>query len=112
MKFFKLEDFQSFYPFTNNIVDIANEKLERVGKIVYSNEAAFTWRFSNESKATKALLINIESIEKCTHPEKKVEIVITEGFQKQFGQKLPVFQSEYYKCECGAKVKPTGFEEI
>ncbi len=49
----------------------------------------------------RALLINIEPIVKCEHPIEKVNF-------KQFG----TFSTDYYQCECGARMKPKQFEEI
>lgn len=52
-------------------------------------------------KTHKALLISIEPIEKCNHPKEKV---IKENWQS--------LTFHTYKCECGAQVKPSGFEVI
>jgi hypothetical protein len=85
MKFFETKDFYGvhldstsdyFIPLSK-AVEMANAKLEREGKIVYSyhpNEGHFVpnWiadksMFHKEKVTHKAFLINIELIEKCTH---------------------------------------------
>jgi len=106
--FFKPEDFKidGFVNTPSENARIANDKLEREGKIVYSNEAAFTWRLSDESKDHRALLINIEKISPCEHPKEKVELVCWEkGDFKDEEYKI-------FKCECGAKVEPSEFKEV
>ena len=130
MKFFTEEDFptevlrcgqwaQKLNP--EIAARFANDKLEREGQIVYKHYNAkgdkdSFWCINNKLPGLectgKALLISVEPIEKCSHPKEKVQILITEGWQKQNGEKLPVFQSESYQCECGTKVQPSFFEEI
>lgn len=105
MKFFKPEDFlpgNDFYKITwddvvrKQLADRANAKLEREGKVVFGIPGADLWEEALYSSSTHtAVLINIEPIEKCTHPAEKV-VQTTIDFQ----------------CPCGAKLKPKTFEEI
>lgn len=103
-------------------IDYANAKLEREGQVVYlsgdqseisrikqdeKNYQVISSNFKNSKH--KALLINIEPIEKCTHPKEKVKVA-WDGDKNKQGC-LPRFSEEFYKCECGAKVKPKEFEE-
>lgn len=78
-------------------------KLEREGKVVYSydpEDSSTSW-YKYDSKPNeprhqaKALLINIEPIEKCKHDKD-----------------LKYIGGEEWKCKCGAKVKPSLFEAI
>lgn len=105
MKFFKPEDFEIIIGWTNieackDVALIANAKLEREGKVVFG--ANKWWReleLTNQEPSHKALLINIEAIEKCSHPIEKIRANdpnVIHGFV----------------CLCGAKVKPREFEEI
>ncbi len=91
-------------------------KLEREGKVVYGSEpedketySALYGEGNNRYSTHKALLINIEPIEVCTHPKEKV-------FKKKFLSIGPASEGktpgEYYKCECGARVKPSVFEVV
>lgn len=104
----------------DHIANAANAKLERESKVVYSYRPDLTW-FTNQTSGSKectycggdeieccrfykidpvdthkALLINIETIEKCTHPEEKIR-----------KQEWP-----YGLCECGIRVKPAKFEPV
>lgn len=117
MKFFNPEDFVlSAHPeiptdkwVQMTVASIANAKLEREGKVVYkiNNGYQLSW---NENPLTslggegslKALLICIEPIEKCKH------IKATAGIDFSFPHKTII----EYICECGARVKPSSFEEI
>ncbi len=118
MKFFEANDFagntheweNSKFIRVEYAVDICNAKLEREGKVVYSTHGAMfsiTHKASNDG--LKALLINIESLEACKHPKEKV-------FKKKFLSIGPASEGktpgEYYKCECGARVEPSGFEVV
>lgn len=110
MKFFKPEDFDGITHEWENrkfirveyAVDICNAKLEREGRVVYLTqtnqptnnmlEKQYDWH------THKALLINIEPLEKCRHPKEKVTKRINwEGI---------------YECECGQRLKPASFEEV
>lgn len=113
-KFFKPEDFHNQPNFhttslelAGRIATTANEKLEReglrvngiLGKVWAQIHPSDGWKeinFNQERSTHKALLINIEQIEECKHPNNKIELV----------------NCRYYECECGVKVKPTSFEEI
>ena len=55
----------------------------------------------------KAILVCIEPIENCKHPWSKIkaEVPIEKGFFK-------AKEFIVYQCECGAKVKPSSFEEV
>jgi hypothetical protein len=107
MKFFKPEDFAGsgydpeFFP--EYATNVANAKLEREGRVVYSKRHGNIWELGqHEDDTVKALLINIEPIEKCTHPRDKViqEDLYSGALTNRF------------KCECGAKVKPKSFEVV
>lgn len=123
MKFFKPEDFNYDNPIGiysyEKMAELANAKLEREGKVMRNtsiNGDVFNQGWSTArtyGDTHQALLINIEPIEKCTHPKEKVSAILTkEAFSKEFGVLLPVYKSEHYKCECGAVVEPKGFEEV
>lgn len=108
MKFFTPEDFEpcSQTLTAAGMADRANTKIEKEGRVVYGDESYQTnlsnWDCqSDETTTHKALLICVEPIEKCTHPNEKVNI-------KTGGLETPLI----FKCECGAKVKATAFEEI
>lgn len=58
----------------------------------------------SDTDTHKARLIMIEPIVKCTHPKEKVNI----GVHNNGG----LLSAEYYECECGANVRPSGFEEV
>jgi hypothetical protein len=120
MKFFKPEDFKfsdgppkTFQYMVNDSVSIeeaarvANAKLEREGKVVYTNvhKLNLTWYESNSCKEDthKALLINIEPIETCKHPKEKVCSI---------RNIMNANEIICWKCECGAKVQPKEFEEV
>lgn len=109
MKFFKPEDFDSYhsYPAQMNatavMANIANGKLEREGKIVYSNEAGFTWRPSDESRDKQAILINIQQLEKCEHKWNDIW-----ALEKNIAGKF----TGVMNCRCGIKVQSKGFEEV
>ena len=97
INFFKPEDFSLPDPFGKYATEIANAKL-REGAKVFCN--GHTWTANKDKWSThQALLICIEPIEQCTHPKEKVEILF---LGKKHG----------YECQCGAEVRPTGFEEI
>lgn len=110
-KFFKPQDFYhahwSTVKHTGFILPIdaaiyANAKLELEGKVVYSNTVQHTWHNVNKPYPTedyKGLIINIERMDKCTHPKEKV-----------FSIYMDVTSAEF-KCECGVRVKPSGYEE-
>ena len=113
MSFFKAEDFifDNYEINLKKIADVANAKLEREGKVLYGTipkisngrSPEFDGPFQitdNDHVTHKALLINIEPIEKCKHEKEKIK--------EQRG--LPFYPE--FKCECGAKVKPTSFEEV
>ncbi len=113
MKFFKPEDFiepgaGQFLLTGEMLASLANAKLEREGRVVYSQDdgqfATGKWmeKICSESRhSNKALLINIEPIEKCTHPAEKVHEVFGGRTQDQFYG---------FECECGIKVKAKVFE--
>lgn len=129
MKFFKPEDFLC----TTNIpllpteaCNLANAKLEREGKIVYGHNGksvadhfpdAFFWRPDDlvngdvlyngkiAHSTHKALLINIEPIEKCVHPTEKVHIFYN---YDDLGREIV----EGFECSCGIRVQATKFEEV
>lgn len=125
MKFFKPEDFEGRHHVDAGVsgyvigdgtakvcADLANAKLEREGKVVYSTTNDPWWKpfgFNNQPD-NKALLIAIEPIEVCSHPAERIfqqNYAVTggEGFQPG----LNVTRAAYL-CACGARVKPAKFE--
>ncbi len=116
MNFFKDSDFEGHYldqckTFAQWAAYFANNKLEQMGEEVFGiegevwgemhNGQGFTAMEFNKRPAThSALLINIEPIEKCTHP---VENVCWSG--DHTGQ-------TYLCSNCGAKLKPKTFEVV
>ncbi len=110
MKFFKPEDLLKIgihccEACINDIVNFANAKLNREGRVVYQHNKG-PWSqtpvetFTHDKLIdSKALLINIEPVETCTHSKEKVGDTYQNG--------MPEFQYE-----CGAKVIPKEFEEI
>lgn len=117
MNFFKPKDFElvKIYPHEEaliSIANLANAKLERKGKVVYASDLSVVEWYSEtpEFKPThKALLINIEPIEKCKHPAEKVKSKSEAIYGAFIGQLIKL--DSWYECECGAKVKPKEFEE-
>ena len=121
MSFFKVEEFAvcSHCPKINEInCDFANQKLLRHAEVVYGfpkdqpTVKYYVGRWASVDKgfyslpAThKALIINIEPIEKCKHEQIKVN---PNPLKKEFTQEDLCL----YECSCGAKVKPIGFEEV
>lgn len=120
MTFFKPEDFKkpSHYYLDwltayVKMVDIANAKLEKHGRVVYLDEDPARYvssdarygcsTFQDKEHTHKALLISIEPLKKCTHPEEKVESYYLEACRPE---------TKYFKCECGAKLRIKSFEEI
>lgn len=116
-KFFKVEEFAQCFDHSElaqRNCDYANAKLQSEGIIVYGWDTTnpSVDRFYQDRKhpvlgaepRIKALLINIEPIEKCKHPPDRV---IKENW-------LPTIQHFHsYTCtECGVKVKPKEFEEV
>jgi len=113
MKFFEPVDFDDLVPtpshseneeFRFKVAEIANDKLEREGRIVYQTKDSqlSQWTQGTPENAFRiALLINIELTEKCTHPSEKV---------KWAGTKWEYGATPLLECECGAKVKPKSFE--
>lgn len=108
-KFFKPDDFAVFL-YKEVAADIANDKLEREAKVVYSlgepNWRWYTTRNDNSIDTHTALLINIEPIVKCTHPYEKV---------KPDSKSLlyhPLKLDFLYRCECGQIVRPVKFYEV
>lgn len=116
-KFFKPEDFLTLLTHHSSIntedfaATIANEKLEREGVVVYDCGNGLTTYDENYDPrykpAYRALLINIQPIERCKHPKEKVQIdkVISQGITL-YGDILMFF------CECGVRVEPNSFEEV
>lgn len=107
MEFFTEKDFEgSGISHTATAAAIANDKLEREAKIVYTHCLERTWRqipWDHEKQRGvifKALLINIEPVERCKHPKEKVTTNLEYGFEWT------------HICICGAKVQPSIFEEI
>lgn len=133
--FFKPEDFDKPHPSGNRglsveyiekywhyfvlAADFANAKLEREGKVVYSGFSDNEWTLTpliggksgrEDISQQRALLIDIKPVKKCEHPISKCHL-ISAGSDQSEGP----YRIEYktaYSCECGAKVKPTAFEEV
>lgn len=114
---FKPEDFDSNWTQSHKAAQqIFDTWIKENGKAVYGrlypkniNEEGFDigsiWNTSALTDTThKALLINIELIEKCTHPKEKVkwkDIMISPNSHK-YG----------FMCDCGSEVIPREFEEM
>lgn len=90
-----------------DMADIANAKLEKIAVIGYAYSNTDRYIISgNEKLATeKALIIRLEN-KKCEHKDKKV---ISIHWLKDNSSN---FEDMYFRCECGATVKFTQFEEI
>lgn len=110
MKFFIPEDFSNHLKCSwpaEEMAKLCNEKLEREGKVIYGIDEK-DWHIkepyikSTGEKLTthKALLINIEAIEKCKHPIESIKA------------NDPNIIHGFICSNCGAKVKPTSFEEV
>lgn len=90
----------------------ANAKLENYikehGKVVYAPNISYAeWRFEGfleNQKRARAILINIEPIQKCEHPKEKVDYNIKMLSESRYGGE--------YLCECGAKVEPVEFRAV
>jgi hypothetical protein len=113
--FFKPEDFD--HPdFNGNskppeyMAATANAKLKHEGKIMWHYDNEDRWQFSGDDRHSthRGLLINIEPIEKCTHPAEKVTSQLMKTENKPWGGRYGTI----FTCECGAKVQPKEFEEI
>jgi len=132
MKFFKPEDFVSevgqsgdlctaigWLPTDiNRIVEDANEKLKREGKVVYGvtkNDkhdeatgfiprwaAADNFFSGGVETDSKALLIAIEPNIKCIHAKEDVTYYKSHGLISDLG----------FICKCGTRVEATQFKEI
>ncbi len=112
MKFFIASDFEIGRQYTQEeFADLANAKLEREGKVVCTywnspglpdDDSEWTVKEKVGESHYKALLINIEPIEMCTHPSEKIHHLCQSD------------QDEYitikFECECGARVRPKSFE--
>lgn len=153
MSFFKPEDFPDTGAYSIEAANRANAKLEREGEVV-EVKLGFVGQVYNcpaieSSSKARALLINVEPIEKkqnlasnivntvlkyfdinpnspifeqalanvekqlsnqntCNHPKEKVRRHIEYTKENTPG----ITYRESYECECGAIVKPNGFEEL
>lgn len=94
------------------IAKYANDKLERESEIAYGRMEFKTFAIAEKpgpQSTHKALLINIEPIEKCKHGN----LVDAETSYWDKGEEKTLASFHWiFTCECGAKVKPTVFEEI
>lgn len=116
MKFFEPEDFYTKGEDDTRrtpleACEIANAKLEQKGRIVIGSPETNWDEGGNKIETHKALLINIEPIEKCKHPRSKVwltdEVIRSDLY--------PNAKRTVWKCDCSAKVKVPDnmeFEEI
>lgn len=121
IEFFKPSDFEKYLTdaYTQQLsADLANEKLEKEAKPVFGSPngksttyvAGQIWNTYNDvtqRNTHKALLINIEPLEICTHPKEKVKHHLGKGINGPFE---PFRQ--YFECDCGVIVKPIAFKEI
>lgn len=118
MKFFKPEDCSKYLAKifdtyckpdgkgATQLASLLNEQLEREGKVVYGTQVGKHWRTELALvDVNQALLIAIEPIEKCEHPEEKLTVMASRDYR------IPVKHNLSFLCECGARVKPTKFEE-
>lgn len=115
--FFTEKDFEHPYKTTDNILvaytaaRIANIKLKNNTKIVYGQPLASNLNLTNWSyirtpeSIYRAVLLDIQKlpIEKCEHSVSIVEA-------RYVTTPEPFFTG--YICQCGASVKPSGFEEV
>jgi len=124
MKFFKPDDFTGSdvngMMHINRASDLANAKLEREGKIVFSQSSDRrywedpndpTTQDASERSDLRALLINIEPIEPCTHLVEKIRQMNWCEPVEGFNRGLRVTDEVIFECECGARVKPKLWEE-
>lgn len=114
MKFFKPEDFKydsvifegNLYIKVGYAANRANEKLEREARVVIGSPETNWDEAGNKIETHKALLVNIELIEKCKHPNDNIK-----------GSMLNVYRDDSnlnkycFRCECGVQVFPSSFEE-
>lgn len=104
MSFFKPEDFEGWPHEREQIANLANAKLEREARNVFLNLSREGILLDitgfNRKQSHKALLINIEPIDKCKHPQEKVEALTLNS------------QPYVYRCKCGVLVEPESFKEI
>lgn len=108
MKYFIPEDFYGVFErqidreYASNA---ANEKLKCCGKVIYGSISESMnnlrdWSMNKSNYTThKAIVINIQLIEKCEHPNEKVGVCMN-----------PCTGIKYYKCYCGIEVIPSTFK--
>jgi hypothetical protein len=105
--FFSAQDFKfpSFHGFEDDIVALANDKLEREAKVVYGRSDYDAWYLTPEQLVyppeTQALLINIQPIDKkCVkhHP------VWTSDVSFSSGKISPDFFGNPYCNNCGVEL--------
>lgn len=114
----------------NDAAKLANTKIERYGRKVWgvqnlignpnkdcpgpywSSVGKLSDIFKDSELAYEALLINIEPIGKCEHPKDKVKLCSPNPFMRITGQLDPGDNNNTFYCECGAKLRPSTFEEI
>jgi hypothetical protein len=119
VKFFQPEDFYVFGQLDTlctpmEAAEIGNAKLEREGRVVFGvSENSMFWTGLSDNDTHKGLLVNIQPIEKCSHPVDKVnrkEHYYQHGLIT--GPKETTHFGTNYECSlCGKIVKPGGFEE-
>lgn len=121
MSFFRPEDFNWLLEEIGSsslrvsIADMANAKIDKEGIVLYRDmiDAAkgYPWyqpgELSHPHPSHKAILINIEPIEKCKHPKEKVKPQIIEDWDKT--KNYSFCSIDTFICECGARVKPSQF---
>jgi hypothetical protein len=113
VKFFVEEDFPDTGGYSVEAAYRANTKLEREGRVVIGSPETDWNEIGNRVETHKALLINVELIQKCSHPVDKVnrkEHYYEHGLVT--GPKELVLLGISYECSlCGNIVKPTGYGE-
>lgn len=120
--FFKPEDFiPNFFEHLihpRTAAELANAKIEKEGMAVFGSPKGTSttyvsgqiWNTHNDGThrdTHKALLINIEPLEICTHPKEKVKHHLGKGINGPFET-----YRQYFECDCGVIVKPIAFKEI
>lgn len=119
IEFFKPDDFQ--YESEGRLrsimaADIANAKLEKEGCLIYCDKEGgrANWSLNKTGAKYKALIINIEPIEKCDHPKDKINVLV--NLQKR-DINASFFSNPYSEislsCQCGANLDfPSNLQEI
>lgn len=117
MKLFTKEDFEYTTVLSIHTANVANDKFNRwlYKQIrVYGSSSGTPWHnvsFQekiNISDTHQAYLVGIEEIKKCEHPKEKITWYRSQDIHA-FGS---LGSNIEYKCTCGARVRPSSFEEV